>query len=209
MHLLLTDRLACPRCGPGFGLIVLAHRLEDRRVLEGVLGCSNCRDAFPIANGFADLRAPPRGPLPGGRAGPPGPVDESETERLVALVGVPEGPGTVALIGGTARHAAGYAGRVPDVEVVAVDEDLASWPESTRVSRLAARPGLPIFDLTLRGVVVDGDLGPRWVREAARTVARLGRVVVVRAPTGTEGALVEAGLRILAAADGTVVAARG
>ena len=32
MHILLTDALTCPRCGPDFGLIVLAEGVEDRRV---------------------------------------------------------------------------------------------------------------------------------------------------------------------------------
>ena len=60
MHLLLTDRLTCPRCGPEFGLVLLADRLEDRRVLEGALGCPNCRDRYPVRDGFGDLRPPPR-----------------------------------------------------------------------------------------------------------------------------------------------------
>ena len=63
MHILLTDRLACPRCGPEFGLVLLAHEVRDRRVLEGDLGCPNCREAYPVREGFADLRPPPRTPL--------------------------------------------------------------------------------------------------------------------------------------------------
>ncbi len=208
MHLLLTDRLTCPRCGPEFGLIVLTEEMEGRRVLRGRLGCANCRDNFPIRDGFGDLRAPPRGELPRGRAGPPGDVDAGETERLVALVGVPEGPGTIALVGEPARHAAGFADRVPDIEVVAVDEDLARWRESPRVSRLAAGPGLPLSGRALRGAVVDGALGATWIREAARVVARHGRVVVVSAPEDADGTLSEAGLAILASEAGTVVAAR-
>ena len=38
MHILLTDLLFCPRCGPQHGLILLANRLEERRVLDGWLG---------------------------------------------------------------------------------------------------------------------------------------------------------------------------
>ncbi len=30
MHLLLTDRLTCPRCGPDHGLILLAREIVDR-----------------------------------------------------------------------------------------------------------------------------------------------------------------------------------
>jgi uncharacterized protein YbaR (Trm112 family) len=208
MHLRLTDRLTCPRCGPRFGLILLADRVRDQQVLEGRLGCSNCRDVFPVHEGFGDLRAPPRGPLAPGRAGGPGPVDAAETERVTALLGVPEGPGTLALAGAVSRYAAGVAAAVEGVEVVAVDADLARWPEAPRVSRMVARPGLPFFDRTLRGVAVDGALGARWLGEAARVVAPLARVVVVAATEGAARTLEEAGLRVLAAEAGTVVAAR-
>ncbi len=209
MHLLLTDRLTCPRCGPEFGLILLADSMRERLVLEGRLGCSNCRDAFPVHDGFGDLRAPPRGDLPPGRVGDPGTTDPAEAERVTALLGVAEGPGTLALVGGVARCAAGVAAAVEGVEVVAVDAGLVAWPEAPRVSRMVARPGLPFFGRTLRGVAVDGALGAAWIREASRVVAPLSRVVVVDAPPETETVLEEAGLGVLAAEAGTVVAARG
>lgn len=209
MHLLLTDRLTCPRCGPRFGLILLADRMQDRRVVEGKLGCSNCRDTFPVHRGFGDLRAPPRGELPAGRVGEPGDGDPAETERLTALLGVAEGPGTLALVGRAARHAGGVAAAVENVEVVGVDAGLARWPETARVSRMVSRPGLPFFDRTLRGVAVDGALGASWIREAARVVASLARVVVVEAPPDARSVLEEGGLQVLAEEPGTVVAARG
>lgn len=209
MHLLLTARLTCPRCGPRFGLILLADRLEDRRVLEGTLGCPNCRDAFPVRDGFGDLRAPPRGELPEGGAGDPEQVDPEETHRVTALLGVAEGPGTLGLVGAPARHAMGLTGIVPGVDVLALDADMARWPHAPRVNRLVSRPGIPLYPGTLRGVAVDGALGRRWLEEAARVVAPRGRVVVVPAGDGAESALEEAGLEILAAEDGTVVAARG
>jgi len=141
--------------------------------------------------------------------GTPGAVDAAETDRLTALIGVPEGPGTLALVGAPARHAPGLVDRVPGVEVVAVDPDLAGWPESPRVSRMVAWPGIPFFDATLRGAAIDGRLGVGWIEEAARTIARLARVVVFEASAGTAEALEGAGLRVLATETGTVVAAKG
>lgn len=209
MHLLLTDRLSCPRCGPEFGLILLADRMDERRVVDGTLGCPNCRDGFPVRDGFGDLRAPPRGPLPAGRAGEPAAPDEEEALRLAALLGVTEGPGTLLLAGRVAACAGALARRVPGVEVVALDADMARWPEEPRVSRMASRPAIPFFSRTLRGVGVDGGLGPRWVADAARATARLSRVVVTDAPPDSEAILVDGGLTILACEAGTVVAARG
>jgi uncharacterized protein YbaR (Trm112 family) len=98
MHLSLTDILTCPRCGPEFTLVLLADRVEDRRVLDGSLGCANCRERYPVHDGFADLRPPPAGPLPDAGAGPrPGPQDEAY--RLAALMGVTQGPGFVLVLG--------------------------------------------------------------------------------------------------------------
>jgi hypothetical protein len=190
-------------------LILLARSVVDRRVLEGTLGCPNCRDGFDVHGGFGDLRAPPRGELPRGRAGDFRPGAKEETERLAALLGVPEGPGTLALVGEPSRMATGLVALVPGVEVAAVDADLARWPESPGVSRLVARPGLPFFDETLRGAAVDGALGPSWIREACRVVSRLARVVVTNAPEDAAAVLEESGLRVLAAEAGTIVAARG
>lgn len=209
MHLLLTDRLSCPRCGPAFGLILLADRMDDRRVVDGTLGCPNCRDGFPVRSGFGDLRAPPRGDLRPGRAGPPAPPDPEAAFRLQALLGVAEGPGTLLLVGGQARHAGALAEAVPGVEVVGLDADLAGWPESPRVSRITARPGIPFFSRSLRGVVVDGAMGDGWIAEAARVVAPLSRVVVTQASDRAGELLEGAGLTLLAREPGTAVAARG
>jgi uncharacterized protein YbaR (Trm112 family) len=208
MHLLLTDRLSCPRCGPGFGLILLADRLVDRRVQEGVLGCPNCRDSFAVTEGFADLREPPRGPLPRGLAGEQG-EDADVGARVVALLGIPRGPGTVALVGGPARHATLLVETVPELDAVVVDPDTRTWPEHPRVSRIVSAPGLPFFSGMLRGAVVDGRLGEAMIFEAARVTAPRCRTVVVSAPEEAQRVLVEAGLQILAAEAGTVVAARG
>lgn len=215
MHLLLTDRLSCPRCGPEFGLILLADRLENRRVFHGTLGCPNCRDAFPVRDGFGDLRAPPRRDEPEGLAGMPGPradgddPEDPEAEKVIALLGVTQGPGTLALVGAPSRHARALAARVDEVHVLAIDPDQRNWPESDGVSRLMAAPGLPVYSLSLRGIAVDGRLGPDLLAEAARVVVPKGRVVVVHADAETAETLVEHGLEILAAEAETVVAARG
>lgn len=211
MHLLLTDRLTCPRCGPEFGLILLADRMEDRRVIQGTFGCPNCRDAYPVVEGFGDLRAPPRTSDPQGFAGgPDARVDDAaEAARLTALLGVTQGPGTLVFSGIAARHARALAEAVEGVHVLAVDPDLRRWGDAPGVSRTMAGPGLPVFGRALRGVAVDGRLGPDALREAARAVAPGGRVVVIQAMPDAPEVLAGAGLQVLASESGTVVARRG
>lgn len=209
MRLLLTDRLTCPRCGPSFGLILLADRMADRRVRQGTLGCPNCRDSFPVTDGFVDLRAPPRGALPAGRAGADPGSEVEGAQRIVALLGIQRGPGTVVLTGRAARLASSVAFAVEDLQTVAVDADAREWPDAPSVSRMVAGPGLPFFSGMLRGAVVDGVLGRAQILEGARVVAPKSRVVVVDAAVDTRDVLEEAGLEVLAAESGTVVATRG
>ncbi|MDH3270971.1 MAG: hypothetical protein OEN56_06540 [Gemmatimonadota bacterium] len=216
MHLLLTDRLTCPRCGPTFGLILLTDQMVDRRVRRGTLGCPNCRDAFSVDGGFVDLRAPPRGPLGAGLAGIDPPdgdpdaddEDEHNAERLVALLGIPRGPGTVVTVGRPARFAGAIERAVEDLQVVAVDPDVRGWPDRGSVTRMVAAPGLPFFSGTLRGAIVDGRAGRATIFEGARVVAPMSRVIVTGASDLAEEVLEEAGLSILASESGTVVATR-
>jgi hypothetical protein len=208
VHLLLTDRLTCPRCGPGFGLILLAHRLEDRVVHEGVLGCANCRDGFPVHRGLADLRAPPRGEIGSGLAGPHTAETTEEGSRLLAQLGILGGPGTVALVGEPARTGPGLAQALPEIQVAAIDADLVHWPDMDRVSRLVSAPGIPFVDWAMRAAAVDGRLGGAWLAEAVRVVAPRGRIVVTHAGEDAAGALERAGARVLASDAQTVVAAR-
>lgn len=195
MNVLLTDRLSCPRCGPEFGLILLAERTEARRVLEGRMGCPNCRDRFPVRGGFADLRTPPRSSL-----SPVAPLEAppaEATERLRALLGIAEGPGNLALVGPVAAHAPGLADRTPDTEVVAVGLLLKDEPEREGVSRMVARPGLPFFSRTFRGVALSGEASGSFLDEAVRVAAPGARVVVQEAPEGTRARLEAGGMRVL------------
>lgn len=205
MHLLLTDRLVCPRCGPAFGLILRADRMEDRRALEGGLGCPNCREVYPIVSGAGDLRPPPRGPREPGFLEVPG---EREVEMAHALLGVAEGPGEMALLGEAARFAGDLARRTPGVEMAAVHPAVLSWDEAEGVSRLVAGSRIPFGDRGMRGVLLEGEGAAPMLREAARIVAPGHRVVVLDAPGGTAHTLMAGGLTVRLQQDGVVVAGR-
>lgn len=167
----------------------------DRQVLRGSLGCPNCRDRFPVEEGFADLRPPPRGKLDDSAAGE-GP-DPEGVQRLAALLGLTEGPGPVALVGPVAAHAPGLAEAVEGLEVAAVAAELRRFPECPRVSRMACGPTLPFHSGALRGVVFGGPGTEGLLEEAARVVAPGGRVVATEPPPGVRRRLEAAGLRVL------------
>ncbi|MCA9737571.1 MAG: Trm112 family protein [Gemmatimonadetes bacterium] len=187
MHLLLTDRLACPRCGPAFGLILLARTLEERRVLEGELGCPNCRQRYAVRAGLADLRATASSTTP------PSTLEAATAEealRVAALVGVREGPAQVLLHGRAARFAPTLAEQLPDVHWIADHPAVGSWSEQAGVERVRTGGRLPFFDRSLRAVVVEGPDGGA-LAEASRVVQSRGRLVLLD-PAAEEAGSVEA-----------------
>lgn len=197
----LTERLICPRCGPGFGLVLRADQTQDGRVLDGFLGCSNCRALYPVERGVADLRDPPRSrsrrragavPLPAS-----GDSSGSETLRLAALIGVARGPALIAVAGSLAGRASDLAALLPDVEVVALAPRFSFTPPPG-ASHLMASERLPLRDGSLSGIALSGSWGELLLDEASRTVARAGRVVLLGASPEAEQTFSSQDLTVLA-----------
>src|SRR3954462_1939401 len=106
---------------------------------------------------------------------------------MLAFIGPLQGPGNVALVGDAWRFAAALAERLPEIEMVAVDAASRAEPENERVSRLVAGAELPVQPWTFRALVSVGDaVAPE---EAARVVARGGRIVIDRAPSDARARL--------------------
>ncbi len=206
MHLLLTDGLTCPRCGPEFGLILLATRMDERRVLDGALGCSNCRDRYPVVGGFGDLRQEPRAPIQPAVSEPD--PTEDEIVRAGALLGVVGGSGRVALIGKAARFAPALAGRITDLDWIAISPFATQWKEQEGVDRILVDEALPFRDRTLRGVMIEGDSGGVGIAEAIRVLAPAHRLVLFDPPAGTRDLLLSRGLKVHEPAAGVLVAGR-
>lgn len=190
MHLILTDRLTCPRCGPEFGLILLAHAIVDRRVLEGEVGCANCREHFIVEDGVVDARWPrPAEGVPADSANAASPVEGvADPAMVAALLGLdPSGAGGgaggfVGLTGGLESVAPALADALPGYEFVVVE---TRPPRGARpqdrpgVSILQATPGaLPLHDGALMACAVTaGDHGV--LPDLARATRPGGRVVVL------------------------------
>jgi uncharacterized protein YbaR (Trm112 family) len=209
MHILLTDVLTCPRCGPAFGLILLADRAESRRIIEGSLGCANCREKYDIRESTVRFAA--------GEPPDVGHGDADEAMRLGALMGVTGGPGYLLLCGPAARHAGALAELLEDLEVIAVgmadrgtDEVQAADVEGgmPRVNLLSAGRRLPLATARMAGVVLSGQASERLLEEGARVLSPLGRLVLLDAPADAAERLAGVGLRTIASDDRTMIAAR-
>lgn len=208
MHLLLTDHLTCPRCGPDFGLVVLADRIEERRVVRGTLGCANCRARYAIEGGVADLRAGGEPPALTGEVG----LDDGERAvRAAALMGVRQANATLLVIEPNGAVAARVAGLVPEVHVVAgvvaVPPHLPAPGEPGILSAVRLAERLPFRDRAFRGVAILGAPPETLLREACRLLAPGARLVLEQARANTAEALRTAGLEVALEQEGVVVAA--
>jgi len=207
MHILLTDILSCPRCGPEFGLVLLADRVEERRVLEGRLGCANCREQYPVRGGELDARlSGETAGEPGGSSAPGAVGDAGAAVRLAALLGLADARGTVLVAGPGAALAAEVAALVPELEVVALGAEPGGGEEEPGVSRVAAGAGLPFRGRTLKGVALTGGADPALLAEAVRVLHPGARLVVERAPARAAELLAGLGAQVMLEQEGTVVA---
>jgi uncharacterized protein YbaR (Trm112 family) len=204
MHILLTDVLACPRCGPEMGLVLLADRMEDRRVVEGRLGCPNCREMYGISGGVADLRAPGAA-VTAEHAAASAEGGEEAALRLAALLGLAEAKGMVLVAGPGAALAGRMAALVEGVEVIAVSP-VPTPADAPGVSAVAAGAVLPLRDRVLTGAALTGSASVEMVAEALRVLRPGARLVVTEAGEGTAGWLRGAGAGVLLEQDGVVVA---
>lgn len=207
MHILLTDILTCPRCGPGFGLILLADRAEDRRVLAGLLGCSNCREKYPIHDGIVDFGAVPESVDAAARAAATD--DAAATERLAALLGVTAGPAFLMLAGPAAAHAGALARMIEDVEVLTIGAAAAA-DDGPGINRIYANgPRLPIASGKVAGVALTGAAADALLDDGARAVSPSGRLVLEPVPADAAERLQRHGMRIAVQEKQTAVAVRG
>ena len=209
MHILLTDALTCPRCGPQWPLILVAERTENRRIHAGTLGCANCHTHFPVEHGFADLRLETEAEAEAGTetVTEHRPSDEGAM-RTAALVGITEGPGLMLVVGAGAVNAGAIAQLVPGVEVIAAWAPMASQAEEDGVTRMAIGTVLPFRNASMRGVALTGIGSEALIADAARVVAPRGRVVVLNGDASVAEKLEGAGLRVLARDERATVAAR-
>lgn len=206
MHILLTDVLTCPRCGPEFGLILLADRIDDRRVTQGRLGCPNCREQYPVRDGVVDVRVAEAAPDAGPVAADAEAGDEAAV-RLAALLGLANAQGTVLVAGAGAALAGRLAALIPGLEVVAFTPEPGDLDAAPGVTRMAGSPArLPFRGGRLRGVALTGGADAAALAEALRVLQAGARLVVRNAPEGTADVLGRLGAQVILDQEGTVVA---
>jgi uncharacterized protein YbaR (Trm112 family) len=193
VHVALTDAVVCPKCGPQWGLILLADKTEQRRIQDGMFACANCRSRFPVKNGFCDLRLE-SATAPSHAAA----ASSDEALRIAAALGVTQGPALLMIVGDGAVNAATVAAMIEAVEVVAVSDAMAEQPEQPGVSRFATDGTLPFRSGSMRGIALTGKPVAKLITGAARVVAPRGRVALMGGDDAGMELMTQSGLRIVA-----------
>jgi uncharacterized protein YbaR (Trm112 family) len=200
----LTDLLACPRCGPGFGLVLLVDEVDGRRVRRGWLGCPNCSRDFPVEHGVADLRQGPAAP------GAPRPAfqDDELALKIIALSGLANERGYLLLDERLAHAAVAVVELAPEVEVIVVRSTPDDSAEQPGISRVLSDTHFPLAEYRLRAVAIAPAANRELVAAAARRVTAGGRLVLFDATDVDLDEVERAGLIVVAAEGGTLVAER-
>jgi hypothetical protein len=203
LHLILTDLLTCARCGSGQGLIVLSQRMEERRVLEGALGCPMCETKFAVRNGLADVRAD--GTSAAWESGATN-VDALDAFRIAALLGITEGAGFVLLLGATQELAMAITQITPQVELIVAGPALDEAAEQRGINRVRIGNEVPVRDGSMRGIAALTDVSRADVAMLSRKLGYGARLIAPAALSNED--LEVAGLRVLARDETLVVVVR-
>ena len=202
MHVALTDALACPRCGPEWGLILIAKRTVGRRLLDGYFGCANCRQEWPLRDGYAEF-------IEGEADDVALQAPSSQSAILIAAaLGITEGPATVVLIGSGASNAEHVAQMVEGMEVVAVSRALSQAEEAPGVSRIGAGERLPFRTGFARGIVLTDEASLQYLEQAARVAGLTARIVAMSGAEDVVERMTAAGLQVIVRDENVTVAQR-
>lgn len=186
MRLEIAERLRCPRAHAPTPLVLVAERVVDRELIDGIAGCPVCLNEARIQNGdvsFAGLAAPtasvPHGAVGDQHAAQP---DRTSLDRLRALLQLGEPGGAVLLTGRYARFAARLA---EDLDVAAIV--MAAAPVRGRgVSCVrSAERAVPFSDHTFRAAALEASapaslessFASAFLADAVRCVEIGGRVI--------------------------------
>jgi hypothetical protein len=152
--------------------------MEDRDILDGVLGCPICEARYAIANGIANFRdhhEAPEGELP---QGAPAPMPGSELAlRVAAFLDLVE-PGGLVVIAGAWSGAASHVGALVErVHLLALDP-VAGLESGGGVSIALTADEVPLRPDVARGIALDAaHTAPGYVASAVEALRPRGRLL--------------------------------
>ncbi|HXV85313.1 MAG TPA: hypothetical protein VD793_01375 [Gemmatimonadales bacterium] len=183
MFIELTEFLRCPAAHPSDPhLVLVPDQMVGRMVLEGTVGCPQCRQEFPVRGGVADFdaNAAPASPAP--------PADQRLADTVRALLALTNPGGYVVLVGSAAALAPALTSLMGGIHLVGVNPP-AGVQVGANLSLLRHGAGLPLRSRMARGVVLGAEATAAWLEEGARVLLGGLRLVVLRPEVTPPGAV--------------------
>lgn len=168
MQLDIAERLRCPRAHLATPLILVAHRTDDRSLVDATAGCMTCHLEASVRDGDVFFPGAPAAQRFETSATP------DAFDRLVALLGLAEPGGAVLLTGRYAALANAVASMV-EVHVVVRN---AVPVRGAGVSAVhLAEPVVPFSDNTFRAAALDADTPLPVLLDVVRALQVGGRLL--------------------------------
>jgi uncharacterized protein YbaR (Trm112 family) len=165
----IVDSLRCPNEHADTWLVASCDTMDERRIVEGRLGCPVCRAEYPIRAGAVYFdESPVTTDVPVAPA--------EEGERLAAFLDLTDARGFAVLEGAFAAYAPGVAAIAP-TQLVLLNPRAMVDPQPG-ISVVFSARGAPFATGSARAVAGNSD----WAERLGAVVSPGGRVV---APAGT------------------------
>ena len=190
MFIELVDSLRCLNAHEDTWLVAAVTRMDGRRIVEGQLGCPQCRREYPIRDGIGWFTDPGSGQGWPHLTRRPSPAADDRVMRAGALLGLTDAGGIVVLGGAWADCASSIAELGPTHVVTLNDLPPSDAPEP--VSCLVVEDKLPFATASIRAAALDDPRAAALLGSAADALRSRGRLV------GPAGAAVPAGVIELA-----------
>lgn len=176
MFIELVDSLRCVQPHEDTWLVATFDRMENRRVVEGALGCPTCRASYPIRAGVVWLGAVPEQGTPADDPPAAHPVAD-EAMRLAALLDLRE-PGMRALLAGAHGAVAHALVGATQAELLVIDPPASVTPgDGVSIVRTGGR--VPLAAASMRAVALDerSAVAPGAIEAAVAALRDGGRLV--------------------------------
>jgi Methylase involved in ubiquinone/menaquinone biosynthesis len=175
LYIELIDLLRCPRIHDESWLVAAFHKMENRFVIEGRLGCPICASNYKIRDGVADLRDEQSELLSPSEPVAAHGVDD-EAMRVAAMLGLVK-PGSVVVMVGTDADLAGEVSELSEARVIALNSRSRQSSERENVACVTSGARFPLAAASVDGVMLERGSPESAVAESIRVLKPGGRLV--------------------------------
>ena len=171
MFIELIDVLRCPNAHEESWLVLASGRIDDRDVMDGVLGCPVCEAEYPIVDGTVRF-------APESHSKVVEPSSEEEALRLAALLDLAS-PRGYAIIAGALGNSAPALRALTDAQLLLVNPP-PGIEMGSGLSGLTIDLGwtaLPLAPSSARAIALDDSATPAQLRAGLLVVRPSGRVL--------------------------------